>query len=267
MSAVHDPFIIYIPSTINSCEFFDLGDHVYGTSSVKIIIESGVVAVIRYSGACFIKHVEIIVGVGAQVFWVAEAAHETISIECSAASSIYYVQVFGAAIAVAQQQLILSMCQEGANAVVRMFPLLQQDQKFECMTVQQHNACVTTTDLQIMGHIEAHAQFCHKSKIFVGENLHGIEVKQKSTIFLASESNAHVCAQPCFDIASKDVRCNHGAAIGAIDKNQLWYVQARGINASDAYCLIIKVHCFSFIDKQLPVYVYEFILSIIIASK
>ena len=45
---------------------------------------------------------------------------------------------------------------------------------------------------------------------------------------------------PGLEILADDVRCTHGATVGKIDQDQVFYLQARGIPTSDAERLIVE---------------------------
>jgi Fe-S cluster assembly protein SufD len=42
--------------------------------------------------------------------------------------------------------------------------------------------------------------------------------------------NARIDTKPQLEIYADDVKCAHGAAVGQLDQDQLFYLQARGIN-------------------------------------
>ncbi len=44
---------------------------------------------------------------------------------------------------------------------------------------------------------------------------------------------------PSLEIEANDVRCTHGATVGQVDEDQIFYLMARGLNRRDAERLII----------------------------
>ncbi|AJI82526.1 cysteine desulfurase activator complex subunit SufD [Yersinia enterocolitica] len=50
---------------------------------------------------------------------------------------------------------------------------------------------------------------------------------------------AEVDTKPQLEIYADDVKCSHGATVGRIDAEQLFYLQSRGINQADAQQMII----------------------------
>ena len=49
--------------------------------------------------------------------------------------------------------------------------------------------------------------------------------------------------KPELKIYADDVKCSHGSTIGAIDQNQLFYLQSRGLSKMDSENLLIKAFC------------------------
>jgi Fe-S cluster assembly protein SufD len=50
---------------------------------------------------------------------------------------------------------------------------------------------------------------------------------------------AEVDTKPQLEIYADDVKCSHGATIGRIDDEQIFYLRARGINEESAQRMII----------------------------
>jgi len=256
--------IIHIPITIN--EPFDLKHHAQNATHIKIIIEPHAHITLYDSGTSAIKSIEVILGLGAHLFWVSDCPHDNLVIHCMAHSKIYYMQVIGKATTTSCQHLAINMQEEDAQSNVRIFPFLNDAQQCEYNTLQQHDFSTTTSDLQIIGHVGGNAQFVHGSMINVKSSLAAIRIVQKTVMFL-SGPHVKAYARPSFDIASKDVHCTHGAALGALDENQLWYLQSRGINQRSATHLIIQSRCLASISKEIPHHVHEYICSIIVANQ
>ncbi len=69
---------------------------------------------------------------------------------------------------------------------------------------------------------------------------------------------AEVDTKPQLEIYADDVKCSHGATVGRIDDEQMFYLRSRGINQQDAQQMIIYAapacqpgnvrHCFP--DRQ-----------------
>lgn len=82
---------------------------------------------------------------------------------------------------------------------------------------------------------KAHAVF--NGKIFVREGAQQIDAFQLNRNLLLS-NRARVDTKPQLEILADDVKCSHGATIGQLDEDQVFYLQARGIPADEARGLL-----------------------------
>ena len=266
MQQLNDQHIIRIPATIQIGHIFELNNHVCNQAHVQVIIEPNAIVTIRDSGKPVANSVEIMVGTGAQLFWITDSVYDDMHIHCAARSSVHYMQVIGRSLTARVQKITLSMQEEEAQASVRIFPFLSQKQQVKCITTQQHSSSATSTDLRIIGRVDGKAQFEHKGMITVNPCLGNIDIVQKTVMFL-SGPHVNAYARPSFDIASKDVHCTHGAALGALDENNVWALQARGIDYASAVRLIIEARCLACLDKEISVQMYELVRSMIVANQ
>ena len=59
---------------------------------------------------------------------------------------------------------------------------------------------------------------------------------------LLLSDNAEVDCKPELEIFADDVKCSHGATSGDLDKEQLFYMQTRGIALNDAKQILIEAY-------------------------
>jgi Fe-S cluster assembly protein SufD len=79
-------------------------------------------------------------------------------------------------------------------------------------------------------------------KIFVREDAQKTDAKQTNQVLLLSD-NATINTKPQLEIFADDVKCTHGATIGQLAKEQLFYLRARGIGENEARAML--VHAFA----------------------
>jgi Fe-S cluster assembly protein SufD len=70
-------------------------------------------------------------------------------------------------------------------------------------------------------------------KIFVRKDAQNTDAKQTNKTLLLSD-NATINAKPQLEIFADDVKCTHGATIGQLDDEQLFYLRSRGIDLAAA---------------------------------
>jgi Fe-S cluster assembly protein SufD len=86
----------------------------------------------------------------------------------------------------------------------------------------------------------AHAVFSGKIMVHVGAA--GTDSAQSSRNLLLSDK-AHIDTQPQLEIFNDDVSCKHGATIGQIDADALFFLKSRGLNEERARNLL--THAFA----------------------
>jgi Fe-S cluster assembly protein SufD len=79
-------------------------------------------------------------------------------------------------------------------------------------------------------------------KIIVRQDAQKTDAKQTNRALLLSD-NAQINTKPQLEIFADDVKCTHGAAVGQLDEEALFYLRARGLTAVQARDLLI--HAFA----------------------
>ena len=127
---------------------------------------------------------------------------------------------------------------EGGEAKITALYGPKNNQNYFYDTHQKHQSSHTASDLLFKGVIGKDANSIWKGNIFVAKGTIGANGYQANNILLLDES-AKAESIPGLEILTDDVRCSHGVTIGNIDKNQMFYLQSRGINKKDAEKLIV----------------------------
>ncbi|WP_207537145.1 Fe-S cluster assembly protein SufD [Sabulicella rubraurantiaca] len=78
-----------------------------------------------------------------------------------------------------------------------------------------------------------------QGKILVRQVAQRTDGYQMNQALLLSEE-AEIDAKPQLEIYADDVRCSHGATVGALDPEQLFYLRARGIPAEEARAILVQ---------------------------
>jgi Fe-S cluster assembly protein SufD len=106
-------------------------------------------------------------------------------------------------------------------------------------TTQEHGAPNTTSDLAFRGILADRSQAVWRGMIKVDPGAQQTDAFQECRNLLLSK-RAHADAIPGLEILANDVRCTHAAAIAQIDKEQLFYLRARGLGEPIAQRLVIE---------------------------
>jgi Fe-S cluster assembly protein SufD len=105
-------------------------------------------------------------------------------------------------------------------------------------TTQEHAAPDTTSDLAFRGVLQGRSTAVWRGMIRVDPGAQRTDAFQESRNLLLSK-RAHADAIPGLEIEADDVRCTHAAAIAQVDRDQLYYLMARGLPREQATRLII----------------------------
>ncbi len=93
---------------------------------------------------------------------------------------------------------------------------------------------------------KAHGVF--NGKIFVRQDAQKTDAKQTNKTLLLSE-DAQINTKPQLEIFADDVKCTHGATIGQLNEEALFYLRARGIGLDDARSMLIHAFASDVIDR------------------
>ncbi len=140
----------------------------------------------------------------------------------------------------------------GPNSAVNMhgFYFGSGSEHFHLNTYQNHQTVQSKSDLLYKGVLKDQATSVYRGIIRVEQGAQRTDAYQANRNLLLS-SEAHVHSIPVLEIEANDVRCTHGATIGQVDADQVFYLQSRGLPRIQAEKLIVDGFL-NEIVKQLP---------------
>lgn len=129
----------------------------------------------------------------------------------------------------------------GRGAVGKMsgFYFTNGTQHLDHDTQQNHFAPHTTSDLLFKGALLDESRSVWQGMIYVAPGAQKADGYQ-SNRNLVLNRNAHADSIPGLEILTDDVRCTHGATVGKIDENEVFYLVSRGIPEKEAKRLIVE---------------------------
>ncbi len=130
---------------------------------------------------------------------------------------------------------------EGPGATGRMsgFFFTDQNQHIDLDTQQNHLAPNTNSDLLYKGALAGTSRAVWQGMIYVAPGAQQTDGYQANRNLVLSEL-ARADSIPGLEILADDVRCTHGATIGKIDQEMLFYLRSRGISEPVARRLIVE---------------------------
>jgi Fe-S cluster assembly protein SufD len=129
----------------------------------------------------------------------------------------------------------------GAGATSRVTGAYFADgaQHLDYDTFQRHEAPHTTSDFAFKGALRDTATAVWRGMIRVEQDAQKTNAYQENRNLLLSPK-AHADSIPGLEIEANDVRCTHGATVGQVDRDQLFYLMARGLSRAEAERLIVR---------------------------
>jgi Fe-S cluster assembly protein SufD len=101
------------------------------------------------------------------------------------------------------------------------------------------------------GILDGHAHGVFHGRIVVHKNAQKTDAKQTNRNLLLSD-DAQIDTKPQLEIYADDVKCTHGATIGQIEENALFYLRSRGIDESAARRLLLLAFASECVERMKP---------------
>jgi Fe-S cluster assembly protein SufD len=127
----------------------------------------------------------------------------------------------------------------GATSRVTGAYFADGEQHLDYDTFQEHIAPNTESDFAFKGALRDHATAVWRGMIRVEEDAQKTNAYQECRNLMLSPTT-HAVPIPGLEILANDVRCTHGATVGRVDREQLFYLMARGLPRPEAERLIVR---------------------------
>ncbi len=152
-------------------------------------------------------------------------------------SSIYSI----AEVSDADADLRINMFLDGdyANAVAKTVAITSKKQKVRIKQIIEHNAPDTEGYIENYGVSNNDSSLIFEGVGKINKNMKRSIARQQNKGIVLGE-NSRLDANPLLLIDEYDVEASHGAAIGKIDEEQLYYLMSRGLTLKNAERLIIS---------------------------
>jgi len=151
----------------------------------------------------------------------------TSSVELGRASR-YYTTSINLGAQLSRHDISVVMDHEGAETSVDGLYMVDSDQHTDTHSVIDHKQPHCNSHQLYKGILDGNGRAVFNGKIFVREGAQKTDAMQTNKNLLLSEK-ARVDTKPQLEIYADDVKCAHGAAIGQIDPEELFYLETRGI--------------------------------------
>jgi Fe-S cluster assembly protein SufD len=128
----------------------------------------------------------------------------------------------------ARHDVSVVMDHEGAETSVDGLYMVGADQHTDTHSVIDHKQPHCNSHQLYKGILDGNGRAVFNGKVFVREGAQKTDAMQTNKNLLLS-NKARVDTKPQLEIFADDVKCAHGAAVGQIDPEELFYLETRGI--------------------------------------
>jgi Fe-S cluster assembly protein SufD len=132
-----------------------------------------------------------------------------------------------------------SLAGEGANAELKALYFASGEQFFDFHTLQDHRVGNTRSDLLFKGALQDVARTVYAGLIRIEKHAARSDAYQANRNLVLSDK-AKATSIPMLEIDNNDVRCTHGATVGPVDPEHLFYLRSRGIPEVTAKRMLIQ---------------------------
>ena len=188
---------------------------------------------------------EIFAGEGAQVGYVAvqkwgrnvwHFADQRAQLEKDASLRLFNVTLGGK---FSKTRVEASLVGPGADAELKALYFASGDQFFDFHTLQDHQVGNTRSDLLFKGALAGVSRTVYAGLIKIEKHAARSDAYQANRNLVLSDK-AKATSIPMLEIDNNDVRCTHGATVGPVDPEHLFYLESRGIPEPTAKRMLIQ---------------------------
>jgi Fe-S cluster assembly protein SufD len=137
---------------------------------------------------------------------------------------------------------------EGAEVTLNGLYLADGERLVDNHTTIDHAKAHCPSHEIYKGILGGKAKAVFNGKIIVRPDAQKTDAKQTNRALLLTD-DASINTKPQLEIFADDVKCTHGAAIGQLDDDALFYLQARGLTFSEARDLLIHAFAGEILDR------------------
>jgi Fe-S cluster assembly protein SufD len=150
--------------------------------------------------------------------------------------------------ALSRHDIELKFMAEGGQALVDGLYMVNGTQHADTHSIIDHLVPHCTSSQNYKGVLNDKSRAVFNGKVFVRENAHGTDAQQSNKNLLLS-NEARVDTKPQLEIFNDDVKCSHGATVGQLEDEELFYLLTRGLPDTLARNLLTYGFCEEIINK------------------
>jgi Fe-S cluster assembly protein SufD len=149
---------------------------------------------------------------------------------------------------IARNDLVVLLDGEGAECTLNGLYLADGERLVDNHTMIDHAKPHCASHEIYKGILGGSARAVFNGKIVVRPDAQKTDAKQTNRALLLSD-NASINTKPQLEIFADDVKCTHGAAIGQLDEDAIFYLRSRGLPYFEARDMLIRAFAGDILDR------------------
>ncbi|HIA04368.1 MAG TPA: Fe-S cluster assembly protein SufD [Myxococcales bacterium] len=138
----------------------------------------------------------------------------------------------------ARNEIHVALDSVGARTELEGLFLARDSQNLDHYTNVEHTASHTESNELYKGVVDDNAKGTFQARVYIANGATKCATHQLNRNLILSE-NAEVNTKPQLEIDNDDVQATHGATVGQLEEDALYYMQCRGIPAKEARTLLV----------------------------
>jgi Fe-S cluster assembly protein SufD len=255
---LHDGALVYVPERTvveQPMHLLFLSAPVSGSTAVShpralVVVEPGAQASVIESYAATDSHqywtnavTEVVVGQNAKLDTYriqresTAAYHTATTRSVQARDSVFSLIAFTFGSQLSRHDIHAVLDGEGSECTIDGLSMLRERQHSDYHTVLEHAQPHCNSWEYFNGVFDGRSRGVFNGRIIVRPGAQKTDSKQTNNNLLLSQ-HARADSQPQLEIYADDVRCTHGATLGPMDDDHLFYLQSRGLSRAEARALL-----------------------------
>jgi len=137
---------------------------------------------------------------------------------------------------------------EGGEATLDGLFTVSGTQVVDHHTLLDHAAARCTSREQYKGILAGAGHGIFNGAVLIRPDAQKSDSNQRNSNLLLS-NDATIDTKPELQIYADDVKCGHGATVGRLDDDALFYLRARGIGADEARAMLVRAFAGEVVDR------------------
>ncbi len=137
-----------------------------------------------------------------------------------------------------RNELHVNLNGQGADADINGIYLMDKKQHIDNQVYVRHNVPRCNSNELFKGILDEHATGVFNGYVYVKRDAQQTNAFQRNNNILMSKT-AKIDTMPFLEIYADDVQCSHGATVGQLDNEAMFYLMQRGIPYQDARMLLM----------------------------